>query len=103
MARRKHKKKAPRKKTAKTVHMKAVVFIAVIFLAIMSLLHLSSEDRFWQKYIDAGNQALERGNYEWANKMYRQALQHARQNGKDSPLIAKTQAHIKRLEKIRNR
>ena len=99
MARRKRKKKAPNKETA---HMKAVVFIAVIFLAIMSLLHLSSEDRFWQKYIDAGNQALERGNYEWANKMYRQALQHARQNGKDSPLIAKTQAHIKRLEKVRN-
>ena len=103
MARRKRKKKAPRKQPVNTAHMKTVVFIAVIFLAIMSMLHLSSEDRFWQKYIDAGNQALERGNYEWANKMYRQALQHARQNGKDSPLISKTQAHIKRLEKVRNR
>jgi len=102
MARRKRKKKAPKKNTINTAHFKPVFFIAIIFLAIMTLFYFRTEDRFWQGYIDSGNQALERGNYEWANKMYNQALQHAQQQGDDNPLIAKTQAHIKRLDKVRN-
>ena len=67
------------------------------------LMYYSSENRYWHEYIDAGDRASERGKYEWANKMYNQALQYAQNKGANDPLVAKTKVYLERLEKIKSR
>jgi hypothetical protein len=39
------------------------------------------EERHWTEFSEAGTRALERGNYDWAEKMYTEALQYAQQQG----------------------
>ena len=40
-------------------------------------LYSAFQQRHWNAFSQAGDRALERGNYEWAEKMYQQALQYA--------------------------
>ena len=80
----------------------SVIVLALIVFTLTISLYISSDDRHWQAYIDAGNAALGRGNYEWTDKMYRQALRHAQLHGNNNRLIVRTKAHIRRLDKIRN-
>ena len=102
MARRKRKK--PLKKTSPGRSNTGPLAITVALLvAILSSLYFSVEDRYWQEYIDAGDRALNRGNYEWAEKMYNEALQYAQNKDAKNPLIAKTRAYLKRLEKVKSR
>ena len=102
MARRK-RKKPPKKTTPGPSYAKPLALIIALMVAILGFLYFSSEDRSWQEYIDAGDRALERGNYEWAKKMYGQAMQYAQNKDPDDPLVAKTQAYLKRLEKVKGR
>ncbi len=74
-----------------------------LLVAILSLLFFLGKDRSWQEYIDAGDRALERGNYEWAEKMYGKAMQYAQNKDAKDPLVAKTRASLKRLEKVKSR
>ncbi len=104
MARRRRKKKSPKAVQKKgTSHRGPLIGIGLFFVAIMLVLFYAAENRSWQEYIDAGDRAYERGNYPWAEKMYREALQYAEQKGKKDPLVAKTWRHLKRLERARSR
>ncbi len=42
-----------------------------------------SKNRHWQEFSEAGTRALKRGNYNWAEKMYTEALQYAQQQGNE--------------------
>ena len=77
------------------------VIAVVILVAIIGIMHFANADRSWQEYIGAGDRALERGNYDWAEKMYREALQYAQGKGAKDPLVAETRKYLKRLEKAR--
>lgn len=102
MARRKRKKPPPKNSTGPS-HTGPLVVIAMILIAILASLYIAGEDRSWQEYIDAGDRALARGNYDWAEKMYGEALQYAQNKDANDPLVAKTRAYLKRLEKVKNR
>jgi len=96
MARRK-RKKPPKKNSPGRSNTGPLAITVALLVAILSSLYFSVEDRYWQEYIDAGDCALNRGNYEWAEKMYNEVLQYAK--NKD----AKTRAYLKRLEKVKSR
>ena len=102
MARRK-RKKPPKKTSTGPTHTGPLVITVIILVAIITFLYFSGADRSWQEYIDAGDRALGRGNYDWAEKMYREALQYAQHKGDKDPLVAQTRKYLKRLEKARAR
>ena len=102
MARRK-REKPPKKTSSGPTHTGPLVITVIILIAIIALLHFSGTDRSWQEYIDAGDRALERGSYDWAEKMYGEALQYAQNKGDDDLLVAQTRKYLKHLEKARAR
>ena len=102
MARRK-RKKPPKKTSPGRSNTGPLAITVAILVAILGSLYLSGENRSWQEYIDAGDRALKRVNYEWAEKMYNEALQYAQNKDAKNPLIAKTRAYLKRLEKVKSR
>ena len=102
MARRK-RKKPPKKTSPGRSNTGPLAITVAILVAVLGSLYLSGENRSWQEYIDAGDRALKRGNYEWAEKMYNEALQYAQNKDAKNPLIAKTRAYLKRLEKVKSR
>jgi hypothetical protein len=102
MARRKRKKKQKKANPTRPSYTRFLVIIGLFFAILFAVLLTASEERSWQEYIDAGDRAYERGNYAWAEKMYREALQYAEQHGKDNPLVAKTWRHLNRLERTRS-
>ena len=104
MAKRRRKKKVAKAKNASATpsYTKVLIFVGLFFVAIFAVLLTTTDDRSWQEYIDAGVRAYERGNYAWAEKMYREALQYAEQNGKDDPQVAKTWYHLNRLDRTRS-
>ena len=104
MAKRKRKKKLAKAKNtgAKPTYTKFLVFIGLLFAVLFAVLLTTTDERSWQEYIEAGDRAYERGNYVWAEKMYREALQYAEQQGKDDPLVAKTWRQLNRLERTRS-
>ena len=75
----------------------------LFFVALFAIILFTSDDRSWQEYIEAGDRAHERGNYAWAEKMYREALQYAEQQGKDDPTVTETWRRLNRLERTRSR
>jgi hypothetical protein len=81
---------------------KALVSIALLFFVLFIALFVTSDDRSWQEYIDAGQRAQERGNYAWAEKMYREALQYAEEQDANGPMVRTTWRHLRRLEQIRS-
>ena len=102
MARRK-RKKSQKKDSPGSSHTWQLSFTVALLVAILILMYCSSENRYWQEYIDAGDRASERGNYEWAKKMYNEALHYAQNKDADDPLVAKTKAYLERLKKDKNR
>ncbi|MFT5088913.1 MAG: hypothetical protein ACI8PG_003279 [Planctomycetota bacterium] len=102
MARRKRKKKPAKAKPTGPSYTRFIVIIGLVFAVLFAVLLTTSDERSWQEYIEAGDRAYERGNYAWAEKMYREALQYAEQHGKDDPLVAKTWRHLNRLERTRS-
>lgn len=104
MAKRRRKKKVAKAKkvAAKPSYTKVLVFLGLFFVALFAVMFTASDERSWQEYIEAGDRAYERGNYVWAEKMYREALQYAEQQGKDDPLVAKTWRQLNRLERTRS-
>jgi hypothetical protein len=103
MARRKRRKPPPEKTRTGPSHTGSLVIVVLLMVTILAFLHFSAEDRSWQEYIGAGDRALSRGNYDWAEKMYGEALQYAQNKGDDDPLVAKTRRYLQRLEKARGR
>ena len=97
------RKKPPIKTSSGRSNTGPLAITVAILVAILGSLYLSGENRSWQKYIDAGDRAFKRGNYEWAEKMYNEALQCAQNKDAKNPLIAKTRAYLKRLEKVKSR
>jgi hypothetical protein len=95
MARRK-RKKPPKKTSPGRSNTGPLAITVAILVAILGSLYLSGENRSWQEYIDAGDR-------EWAEKMYNEALQYAQNKDAKNPLIAKTRAYLKRLEKVKSR
>ena len=102
MARRKLKK-SPNKDSPGSSHTWQLSFTVALLVAMLILMYFSSENRYWQEYIDAGDRASEHGNYEWAKKMYNEALQYAQNKDPKDPLVAKTKAYLERLEKDKSR
>jgi len=101
MARRKRKKAPQQPKVTGPNYTGPLIIAVVILVAIIGIMHFANADRSWQEYIGAGDRALERGNYDWAEKMYREALQYAEGKGAKDPLVAETRKYLKRLEKAR--
>jgi hypothetical protein len=66
-------------------------------------MHYTAADRSWEEYIEAGDRALERGNYEWAEKMYLEALQYAENKSPRDPLVPRTQRYLERVRDLKNR
>ena len=81
MARRKRKKAPQQPKVTGPNYTGPLIIAVVILVAIIGIMHFANADRSWQEYIGAGDRALERGNYDWAEKMYREALQYAEGKG----------------------
>ena len=102
MARRKRKIISPKKDKPGSSRSWHLSFTVALLVAMLILMHHSSENRYWHEYIDAGDRASKRGNYEWANKMYNQALQYAQNKGANDPLVAKTKVYLERLEKVKS-
>ena len=96
------RRKTPKKGGASVPNHKGSLFIAALILIAVIGAYFSGTDRFWQTHIDAGDDALERGNYEWSEKMYLKALQAAEAKGADHPLVAETERYLKRLERARS-
>lgn len=101
MAKRRRRKE--RRALQLPAYSRVLAAIGLLFIALFIVLLNTSDDRSWQEYIDAGDRAYKRGNYAWAEKMYREALQYAEQSDKDGPLVAKTWRHLRRLEQTRSR
>ena len=102
MARRK-RKKSPKKDSPGSSHTWQLSLTMALLVAILIWMYYSSENRYWQEYIDEGARASERGNYEWAKKMYNEALHYAQNKDANDPLVAKTKAYLERLEKDKSR
>ena len=99
--------KRRRRKERRTLKLPAysrvLAVVGLLFITLFIVLSYTSEDRSWQEYIDAGDRAYERGNYAWAEKMYREALQYAEQHDADGPMVRTTWRHLHRLEQVRSR
>lgn len=59
-------------------------------------------ERYWREFKAAGNRALERGNYEWAERMYREALKYA-QNQRDEEKMRESYLLLHRLYKAQGK
>ena len=94
--------KTPKRPGASVTNHKGSLFVAALILIAVIGAYFSGMDRFWQTHIDAGDDALKRGNYEWSEKMYLKALQAAEAKGADHPLVAETGKYLKRLERVRS-
>lgn len=57
------------------------VLVLLLLLPAMWWLHNAFPRRNWNEFTDAGTRAMERGNHDWAEKMYREALQYAQRHG----------------------
>lgn len=99
------RRKAPRKRKARRKRRRqrrpvdrtrlwALVVLAVIIIfGIVAT--IAFDDRHWHAFDDAGNVAYERGNYEYAARMYGEALQIA-QDLEDARLVAASQQALSR-------
>ena len=99
------RRKAPRKRKARRKRRRqrrpvdrtrlwALVVLAVIIIfGIVAT--IAFDDRHWHAFDDAGNVAYERGNYEYAARMYGEALQFA-QDLEDARLVAACQQALSR-------
>jgi len=70
-----------------------VVLAVIIIFGIVAT--IAFDDRHWHAFDDAGNVAYERGNYEYAARMYGEALQIA-QDLEDARLVAASQQALSR-------
>ena len=61
------------------------------------------EDRTWKEYRQAGQRAFDRGNFKYAEKMYRRALKEARDLGPQSPLIEQSLADLSEVYKTQGK
>ena len=93
---------APRK-IKKPSQTALLLFIILGLCLLFWLIYFSFEDRHWKKFSEAGTRALERGNYEWAEKMYGEALQYAQAQGPDNPRVVETFLLLHRLYKVQGR
>ena len=99
------RRKAPRKRKARRKRRRqrrpvdrtrlwALVVLAVIIIfGIVAT--IAFDDRHWHAFDDAGNVAYERGNYEYAARMYGEALQIS-QDLEDARLVAASQQALSR-------
>ena len=80
------------------------LLISVVFgLCLIWLIYLFSGDPYWEASVKSGNQAFERGNYEWAEKMYEQALRYAREQNPDRRRTIETLLLLRRLYQVQGR
>ena len=65
--------------------------------------HVAFEGRHWKEYREAGQRAFERGNYEWAEKMFKKALKEAEDLGVEDPRVRQSLVDLIRVYKSQGR
>lgn len=105
-ARKQPRRKARSKKRTKRRQSDPARRWALIGLGVIVVLGIigtiSFDDRHWHAFDDAGDAAFERGNYAYAERMYDEALQVAREL-KDEKLIAESLRDLNRVYAARAR
>ncbi len=86
---------------------KREIFIIPLILLVVVLFfwHIQGtfEERTWKEYRQAGHRAFDRGNFKYAEKMYRRALKEARDLGPESPLIEQSLADLDKVYKAQGK
>ena len=84
-----------------------VIFVVPLIVLVAALffwyIQGAFEDRTWKEYRQAGHRAFDRGNFKYAEKMYRRALKEARDVGPQSPLIKQSLADLSKVYKARDK
>ena len=80
-----------------------VPLIALAAAVVVWYAHVSYETRFWDEYREASLRALERGNYDWAEKMARKALVEARDLGPRDPRVRQSLEDLSRIDRAQGK
>ena len=105
MAKAKRKRKR-KKRRASRAGVPKLLWIALALAVVGALAWLGSagfEDRHWHAFIDAGNRAYGRGNYAYAERMYSEALQQARDLDSGGELERKSLKYLDRVRSAQSR
>ena len=73
-------RRAPRARgrSASSRRAPALILVAVLGVLLAWVAYTESRDRFWENTRAAGHRAYQRGNFDYAQRMYHEALQQAR-------------------------
>ena len=77
--------------------------VAIALGLLLWYAQIAFEDKHWQEYRKAGQRAFERGNYKWAEKMHKKALQEAKDLGAKDPRIIKSLVDLSKVYKAQGR
>ena len=81
----------------------AMAAILAIVLGGLWYAHQAFKTRHWEEFNAAGNRAFSRGNYPYAEKMYREALQRAEDLGPRNARVVKSLRALHRLYKAQGK
>ena len=80
-----------------------LLFIIILGIFLGLMIYGSFGDRFWEAFVASGDRAFRLGDYERAEKMYRQALRYSLELSPDDERAAKSLLLLHRLYKTQGR
>ena len=80
-----------------------VALLALVAGLAVWFAYASLRTRYWEEYREAGLRALERGNYEWAEKMAGKALVEARDLGERDRRVIQSLKDLARVYRAQGR
>ena len=81
----------------------ALVLVAAMGVLLAWVAYTGSQDRFWDDTRAAGHRAYQRGNFDYAQRMYREALQQARELDPDGHRVIQSLVDMSRVYEARGR
>ena len=84
-----------RRKNNRSIWLWAIIGL-VISVVVVWLGYQGFQDRHWQAFIESGDRAFARGNYSYAERMYKKALQQARELDPGGNLEKQTSFYLNR-------